>query len=243
MLRIDDADATKRVPGVVSDILETMQWLGITFDAGPTTVSEFDLNWSQQYRRKPAEDVLQWMRDNDLVYACRCSRMDVRRVSPTGVYPGTCRDQRIPLDEPNVAWRWRLPEHASLDVNDYWMGACAINLHHTLNDPTVRLRNGVPSYNLVSVTDDIHFGITHIVRGSDLLVATACQLLLSRSVPMLEAFTAIRIHHHGLVLGPNNTKLSKSQGATELRALRAAGLRVADIEAVTDTIWEGINRP
>jgi glutamyl/glutaminyl-tRNA synthetase len=238
LLRIDDADATKRVPGVVEDILDTMQWLGIAFDAGPTTVSDFNLKWSQQHRRNPAEKALQWMRDHDLVYACRCSRADVRRVSPTGVYPGTCRNQRISLDEPNVAWRWRLPEDSSVTINDQWRGSCTVDLHRTLNDPTVRLRNGTAAYNLVSITDDILFGITHVVRGSDLLVATACQMMLSSSVPMLEPFSAIRMFHHDLVLGPNNIKLSKSQGATELRALRAAGLTVEAVEkAAADVMY------
>jgi glutamyl/glutaminyl-tRNA synthetase len=88
-------------------------------------------------------------------------------------------------------------------------GKVEIDLAETAGDFTVRRRDGIPAYQIASLTDDVHFGITHIVRGEDLLPSTAAQLFLAEKLG-LTSFLQSKFLHHALITDESGQKLSKS---------------------------------
>src|SRR5690606_24923421 len=93
LLRIDDLDAPRIRPAYISDIFETLRWLGITPDSGPTDEAGFSAAYSQQGRLPQYRRLLDDLAATGKVFACTCSRAEVHRHSSDGQYPGTCRDK------------------------------------------------------------------------------------------------------------------------------------------------------
>ncbi len=106
-----------------------------------------------------------------------------------------------------------------------------------MRDPVLRQRNGRPAYQIASLADDVDFGIDLIVRGADLLPSTACQLLLAELLG-LTAFTRTRFIHHPLITALDGTKLSKSDGASSLKAMREAGIAPDALHAQADALFD-----
>ena len=122
-----------------------------------------------------------------------------------------------------------------------------VDLALTMGDPVVRHRlsgeaRGRVSYQIASLADDLDFGITHVVRGADLLPSTACQLHLAKLLG-LKTFESISFHHHELELGPNGEKLSKSEGATSLSSMRARGVSPKILHRQADKMVEKLLNP
>lgn len=200
-LRIDDLDNERNRTEYLEDILDTFDWLGLDWD-GPYSDTFQGLiyqtaNWPR-YRA-----VLDRLRDRNLLFACRKSRRDLEPFG--GDYPNEFREQNLSLDDPDVAWRIKTP--ANFPLPDF----------------VVRRRDGIPAYQIASYADDLHFGITHIVRGADLEDSTRAQQYLAE-VLNEDKFLKINFLHHPLVLGASGEKLSKSAGADSLKAMREAGL-------------------
>ncbi len=200
-LRIDDLDNERNRTEYLEDILDTFDWLGLDWD-GPYSDTFQGLiyqtaNWPR-YRA-----VLNRLRDLDLLFACRKSRRDLEPFG--GHYPIEFREQNLSLDDPDVAWRIKTP--ANFPLPDF----------------VVRRRDGIPAYQVASFSDDLHFGITHIVRGADLEDSTRAQQYLAEVLDD-DKFLKINFLHHPLVLGANGEKLSKSAGADSLKSMREAGL-------------------
>lgn len=195
LLRIDDADPNMVHPEGVADIVDTLAWLGITLDRQLP---------SQQTRYARYQMVLDELERGEHLYACDCTRSHIRAASPTGEYLGTCRDRGLPLDTTGSSLRCRM--------------------YGTVADPIVRGKNGIPAYHIASLCDDVDAGITHIIRGTDLEVASRVQQQIVGLAPSLTSFGSTTIHHHPLIVGPDGKKLSKSVESTALRTLRAAGL-------------------
>ena len=211
-LRIDDLDAARTREAYLADIRETIKWL-LPADLAGRILSD---GVRQSTRLAAYREVLEGLRQNALVFACSCSRRQLaaaRRAGGVDVndYPGTCRDRRIPLDAPDVAWRMR--------------GSGAV----------VRQKDRQPSYQLASLTDDVTSGVTHLVRGADLRDSTAIQRVLAEALtpplpvrtpadwPDFGRFAGVHTYHHPLLTDAAGAKLSKSDGADSLRALRADG--------------------
>jgi glutamyl-tRNA synthetase len=110
-----------------------------------------------------------------------------------------------------------------------------------MGDFVVRKKDGDPAYQLSSVVDDLHFGVTAVVRGMDLLPSTAAQLYLA-SVLKEDVFLQLRFFHHPLLLDGAGEKLSKSQGAGSLQAWREAGHSPARL-LDTAARWLGLTQP
>lgn len=199
-LRVDDLDSDRKRPEYLEDIVDTLQWLQLDWDAlpasGPSTLYQSD-NIPRYF------EVLEQLRARDLLFACRKSRRDLEPFG--GQYPAEFRDQGLSLDDPDVAWRIKTP--ANFPLPDF----------------VVRRRDGIPAYQIASYADDLHFGITHIVRGADLEDSTRAQQYLAEVLDD-DKFLKINFLHHPLVLGANGEKLSKSAGADSLKAMREAGL-------------------
>ncbi|HRI61100.1 MAG TPA: glutamate--tRNA ligase family protein [Saprospiraceae bacterium] len=223
LLRIDDLDAERKRPEYVADIFERLRWLGLDWDEGPglvqseamtsshrltTAIADFEQNWSQHRRLPLYFNVLEKLRDTGLLFACRKSRRDLEPFD--GAYPPEFRDQNLHLDDPDVAWRIQTPP-------DFPMP-----------DFVVRRRDALPAYQVASLVDDIHFGISHIIRGEDLEASTRAQRFLAECLGET-TFLQIQFLHHPLITDERGEKLSKSMGATSLKAMQEGGAGVEPV--------------
>jgi len=246
-LRIDDLDAERVRPAYVEDIFRSLEWLGITWDEGPSGPADQYAKWSQQRRLARYKELVDELSQGGHLYGCICTRSQLRTVTTDERYPGSCRQAGHTLDQPECTLRLRIPEGAVVKVNTLQGEVLEVDLANTMGDPVVRHRmssqaSGRASYQIASLADDLDFGITHIVRGADLLPSTACQLHLAQLLG-LKAFEAVRFHHHALVLGSSGQKLSKSEGATSLRSMQALGTSPKILQRQADTMVEKLLNP
>jgi glutamyl/glutaminyl-tRNA synthetase len=111
LLRIDDLDAQRMRPEYVEDMFKTLDWLGLNWDEGPFSTEDFHKNWSQHTRLDSYEKALNALVETGDLYACNCSRKDIRLNSTNGLYPNTCRKNRLnpslktQIRDKNTAWR------------------------------------------------------------------------------------------------------------------------------------------
>jgi len=194
-LRIDDLDADRKRPEYVQDIFDSLEWLQLDWTGEPVFQSE-------KARNPQYINLLNQLREQNLLFACQKSRRDLEAFGDK--YPFEFRNQGLDLDRPDVAWRIKTPQNFPIP------------------DFVVRRRDGIPAYQVASLADDLEMGITHIVRGQDLKTSTIAQRFLAESISA-DNFLKINFLHHPLVLGEGGDKLSKSAGATSLRAMRDAG--------------------
>jgi len=239
LLRIDDLDAPRVRPEYVEDIFRSLEWLGIAWDEGPSGPEDLAANWSQRLRLPRYHTLLAALREKGVLYACDCSRSVLRQASLDGRYPGTCRDRGLPLDTPDRAWRLRVPDDAAIAIPPLIGSERMVRLADAMGDPVLRQRDGMPAYQIASLADDVDHGITFIVRGEDLLISSACQLHLA-SLPGLEGFLRTRFLHHPLLLGEDGHKLSKSDGASSLKAMREAGRSPDALHRQADRLLEDL---
>lgn len=156
-----------------------------------------------------------------LVYGCRCSRQDLAGAADPGAeprYPGTCASLGLPPGD-GVTWRLRMAPGVET-FDDLLLGAQRQDPAAQCGDMAIRDRLGNWSYQFVAGVDDHLQGITLVVRGRDLLASTGRQIRLGR---LLGRRLPARFAHHGLVMKSATQKLSKSDGDTGVRDLRAAG--------------------
>ncbi len=225
-LRIDDLDAARRRPEYIADIFESLNWLGIEWQAGPRDAADFERNWSQTLRREHYNKALQSLIDRKLVFACECSRKNLR--AHNGRYPAVCQDKKIPPDRPETSLRLLVPAASRIEFTDEHSGRQTVDLGRVTGSFVVRRRDGLPAYHLASLIDDITYKITYIVRGVDLLHSTAAQLYLAEKTGDAQ-FGKIIFLHHELLPDELGRKLSKSEGASSLKAMRNAGMTGEDL--------------
>ncbi|KAA0182400.1 tRNA glutamyl-Q(34) synthetase GluQRS [Cupriavidus gilardii] len=223
LVRIEDIDYPRCVRDADRQILQTLDRLGLHPDEEPV--------W-QSRREAMYADALHRLEAAGLVYPCGCSRKEiadslrhVRERHHTLAYPGTCRNGlhgKLPR-----AWRVRVPDGgaALLCFDDRWQGRQCQDLATELGDFVLRRADGLWAYQLAVVVDDGLQGITHIVRGADLLDSTPRQIHLQR----LLGLPTPAYLHVPVVVNEIGEKLSKQTGAeaidalAPLEALRAAG--------------------
>ncbi|MEJ8801182.1 glutamate--tRNA ligase family protein [Pontibacter sp. H249] len=239
VLRIDDIDNTRFRPEYLQDIFDTLDFMGIDYDEGPRTPLEFEQHYSQHLRLPQYEDLLNLLAEKNRVYACPCSRSQIAAVSPEGLYPRTCRDVQLPLEAPEAAWRVRIPDDTVIGFRDQLLGNCAVALALEMPDFVVRRKDRIPSYQIVSLCDDLQTGINLVVRGEDLMLSTAAQLFLAEQVGAT-AFTNAQFVHHPIILTSEGNKLSKSDDALSINEMRQAGLKTKDLwQKIATTLgWE-----
>jgi glutamyl-tRNA synthetase len=228
LLRIDDLDRDRINTVFVQDIFDTLDFMGIPWDEGPRDFKEYGQEWSQLHRMDIYRKALQQLRDTGAVFACSCSRAQIRAISPDDTYPGTCRDKQIPLNQPDVTWRLKTDELEKLNIKTYPSKITSTVLPTTMRDFVLRKKDGYPAYQLASLLDDVHFGVDLIVRGEDLWPSTLAQHYLSGCLGA-DAFRDSTFYHHPLLMAQENAKLSKSAGATSVRYLRQACKKPGDI--------------
>lgn len=222
MLRIDDADVSRLREEYVVNIFETLRWLGIRWEIGPQNPSEFYHTWSQHHRKHRYVEVLQQMRESGNLFACMCTRSQIRNADESMTYHGTCLEARHSFDADQVSWRLRTPESIALPF------------------VVVRQKDGNPAYNLASVVDDVDFAITHIVRGLDLTPASEVQTFMAGITPALAPFIKTNIEHHPLITDSTGKKLSKTSGDASTQSLQRSGITP---EEIFTTVAAMIHRP
>lgn len=211
-LRIDDADAQRRRPEYVSDIFEVLDWLGVDWQIGPRDPADLDAAWSQTLRIDRYREALVAARDLGApIYACRCTR-SMLSGPPAGGCPGGCRHADHDHVHGETALRLHIPRGTTRMVE-----GSAVDVAATIGDVVVWRRDDLPAYHLTSVVDDVDLGVTHIVRGADLVESTAVQQVIAEDFGLASYLTATFIHH-GLLTDTDGAKLSKSQlgGASPL---------------------------
>jgi glutamyl-Q tRNA(Asp) synthetase len=211
LLRMEDIDLPRNVPGAAEQILRTLESCGLCWD-GPV---------EYQSRRTPLYDAaLRRLRDQGDAFGCCCSRKEAGE----GVYSGACR-AGLPAGREARAWRVRVPA-ATVGFDDRRAGPFAQDLAGAVGDFVVRRADGLFAYQLAVVVDDEDQRITDVVRGEDLLDSTPRQILLQR----LLGYATPRYLHLPLALNESGEKLSKQTRAPAAgkeslpRALRFLGL-------------------
>ena len=210
IVRMEDLDEPRSVPGAADDILATLTRLGMHSDE--------PVVW-QSRRHALYEQALASLTARGLVYPCGCTRREIAdsltRVHArhsTLAYPGTCRDGLH--GKTARAWRLRVPDGdaARMRFEDRWLGTQIQDLATEVGDFVLKRADGQWAYQLAVVVDDQLQGITDIVRGADLLDSTARQIYLQAC---LGAPTP-RYLHVPLVMADDGEKLSKQNGAAPL---------------------------
>lgn len=213
LLRIEDVDTPRNVPGAADAILRTLEAFGFVWD-GPLLY---------QSRRVAAyEAALDVLRGQGLLYPCACSRSEIAAaasrtaVDGGAVYPGTCRDGLRPGAEAR-AWRLRVDD-AVVVFEDRLQGVVEQRLAEQVGDFVLRRADGIHAYQLAVVVDDASQGITDIVRGADLLASTPRQLWLQQCL----GYPRPGYAHLPVATNPAGEKWSKQTLAPALAAGKAA---------------------
>lgn len=216
VLRIEDTDHERSTEESITEILESMRWLGLDWDEGPYRQTERQEIYSAK--------VDQLLRESK-AYRCYCTQeeLDQKRVEAQkkGLkpkYDGTCRERTDqPEGAPSVV-RFKAPLEGSIVVEDLLRGKVVFDIAE-LDDLILQRTDGSPTYNFVVVVDDADMGITHVVRGDDHLSNTPRQCLLYDAL----GFPRPRFAHISMILGQDKARLSKRHGATSALAYRDMG--------------------
>jgi glutamyl/glutaminyl-tRNA synthetase len=230
-LRIDDVDRERTNKLYVQDIFDTLNFLEIPWDEGPGDMQQFDAEYSQTHRLPLYAAALDQLKASGHIFACTCSRTEVRARNADNRYTGTCRERNLSCDTANVSWRLRTDLDKPLALRNIHGNNIATTLPPIMTDFAVRKRDGFPGYQLTSLIDDMHFGVDMVVRGEDLWASTLAQQYLALELDM-PAFSNVLFYHHPLLLDENGLKLSKSLGATSVQYFRKQHKKPADIYAL-----------
>jgi glutamyl-Q tRNA(Asp) synthetase len=219
LVRLEDLDAPRVVPGAADEILRSLERYGLTWDGEVVF---------QSRRLARYDAALEILLKRKMAYACACSRADLARAAsapdradpiPPGVYPGRCRSG-LPPGKATRAVRFRVPAGV-FPFEDLVLGSCSEDVAASVGDFVVKRADGPFAYQLAVVVDDAAQDVTEVVRGADLLDSTARQIALQKALGLPTPAYA----HLPLVLGPDGKKLGKRDGALPLETLDEARLR------------------
>lgn len=206
LVRIEDLDPPREVPGASRMILTTLEKYGFEWDGEVLF---------QSHRHDIYLEVLDMLQREGLTYRCGCSRKQIAERSresglPPGVYPGTCRTRQVPHRQQHAIRL--LTEGQQVKFEDAQQGARVQDIEREVGDFVLRRADGLFAYQLAVVVDDALQDITHIVRGSDLLDSTPRQIALQR----LLGYTTPEYRHLPVAVNADGQKLSKQTFAPAL---------------------------
>jgi len=218
-LRIDDLDDPRVERSAVEDIFVQLEWLGIKYDSGPSGPDELFSKFSQRFRMDLYHESLELLRKSGRLFACECSRSEIREISSNGNYPGTCRNKKLNLLKGNQTWRILVPVQTLVCLKTFTNKIEKIDVSREMADFVIKRRDGLPAYQLASIMDDLELGVNLVVRGYDLRSSTGAQLYLAKCLND-SIFPETRFVHHVLQTDDAGDKLSKSKGAHSIQMLR-----------------------
>jgi glutamyl/glutaminyl-tRNA synthetase len=214
LLRIDDLDQERVRPQYVENIFRTLEWLGLDWDLGPSSIQQFEKEYSQLQRMELYEAALKKLENEGAVFGCDCSRKQVKKLIEVHNYEGICQYKNLDLNAHDISWRLKTNGMAVVKMKRYKQELIAKELPYSQSHFVVRRRDGVPAYHLASVVDDVYFGVNMIVRGEDLFESSVAQLYLAEKMG-LTAFSEAEFFHHPLIMD-GGVKLSKSQQSSSV---------------------------
>ncbi|HJU70978.1 MAG TPA: tRNA glutamyl-Q(34) synthetase GluQRS [Paucimonas sp.] len=240
LVRIEDIDEARTVAGSADAILHALSALGMRPDG--------DVVWQSRRKSLYAAAFAQL---SDRIYPCGCSRREIAdshigvAADGSAVYSGICRNG-LPAGKAARAWRIRVPQAGQEDecivFEDRWQGTVSQHLAVEAGDFVLKRADGFWAYQLAVVVDDADQGVTHVVRGADLLDSTPRQIYLQH----LLRLSTPRYLHVPVVANASGEKLSKQTGARALdltaplhtlqEAARFLGLTVNDAQSL-DEFW------
>ncbi len=227
VLRNEDLDRSRCKPEFVSAMLEDLRWFGFEWQEGPDLGGPF-APYNQSERYSLYHDALSKLEQNGHIYPCTCSRKDLQSAARAPhaeddeepIYPGTCRGKsKSQVGNRKFCWRLRVPDGETISFVDANFGSQQFIAGKDFGDFVVWRNDDVPSYQLACVVDDAVMEITEVVRGADLLVSTARQLLLHRAL----GITPPQFYHCELMTDEAGIRLAKRHEALSLRTLRLRG--------------------
>jgi len=229
ILRNEDLDSTRFKMEFVGTMLEDLRWFGFAWSEGPDAGGKF-APYNQSERMNFYRAALEKLRTGNFIYPCTCSRKDIQQAvsAPHAgddelIYPGTCRNKKLSAlnSQPSTrfAWRFRVPDGETISFADENCGEQKFIAGKDFGDFIVWRGDDVPAYQLACVVDDAAMQITEVVRGADLLVSTARQILLYRALGLPPP----RFFHCALMLDEKGVRLAKRHDALSLRKLRELG--------------------
>lgn len=214
MLRIDDLDAARCDPAHIDTIRHQLEAHALAWD-GPV--------YRQSQAGSRYREALATLRQADSIYGCDCTRRRLREHALAGsfgpVYDGRCAHRHLLTEAPDsaLALRMRVPP-GEAQLTDDWHGALAANQRADIGDFVLQRRDGIPGYALASAVDEAAMGITHVVRGSDLLHATFMHWCVLDALGL----PCPRSRHGPLLVRADGAKLSKQNHAAPLATEIAA---------------------
>ena len=211
LVRIEDLDRSRVVPGSEEEILRALERFGLVWDGTPVRQSE---------RLHLYATAVEQLRRSGVAFDCGCSRAEIQRAASAPapgeeqlVYPGACR-AGLPDGRTARAVRFRVPA-GPITFDDRIAGRITEDVAGSVGDFVIRRADGPFAYQLAVVVDDAEQGITQVVRGGDLLASTGRQIALQRAleIPLPE------YAHLPMIVGPDASKLGKRDGALPLPLL------------------------
>jgi glutamyl-Q tRNA(Asp) synthetase len=210
LLRVEDLDTPRVVPGIADDMMRTLEILGFRWDGEVLY---------QSRRTEIYREALELLLRRGDAYPCACSRAEIARIATAphsgeegSAYPGTCRNG-LPEGRNARSVRVRVGPDP-ITFHDGVMGDVCGNLHTSGGDFVVKRADGPFAYQLAVVVDDRESEVTQVVRGADLINSTPRQIHLQR----LLGYPTPSYFHLPLVTGPGGAKLSKRDAAVSLVA-------------------------
>ena len=231
VLRIEDTDVERSAAEYEKSLIDDLRWLGLDWDEGPDTGGNFG-PYRQSQRLDFYEKHTQKLLKEGKAYHCFCLPEEIekerKKAIASGkmpVYGGKCRS--ISLEEARrkinsgdqAAIRLRTPGKGMLSYDDIVRGTLRFDLN-LVGDPVIVRSNGLPAYNYAVVVDDSLMKITHVIRGEDHISNTPRQLLVYEAL----SFPPPRFAHLSMVMGKDNTRLSKRHGATAVDQFEKDGV-------------------
>ncbi len=225
LLRIEDLDGPRVKAGAGQAAVDDLRWLGLDWDDGP------DLQSNRAAAHAAA--VARLLADGH-AYPCVCTRREVDAAASAphaedgaSVYPGTCRGRFATVADATTAAgrpaaiRFRVPRGPVGWTDDLAGPQHYPDVAARLGDFVIAKADGTAAYQLAVVVDDAAAGVTHVVRGDDLLDSTPRQILLYRALGLADAVPAYA--HLPLIVGPDGRRLAKRHGDSRLASYRDRG--------------------
>jgi glutamyl-tRNA synthetase len=242
LLRIEDLDGPRVKRGADQEAIEDLRWLGLDWDEGPV----YQSRRAGEYRR-----AVEALLASGQAYPCICTRKEVELAASAphaedgaAVYPGTCRDRFASVEDARraaggrePAIRFRVAERAIVEWRDQVRGEMRCDVPRELGDFVIAKADGTAAYQLAVVVDDAAMGVTHVVRGDDLIDSTPRQILVYRA---LGHAALVPVYFHvPLVVGADGRRLAKRHGDTRLSYYRSRGVTAERLLALLGR-WIGV---
>ena len=234
LLRMEDLDPPREVPGAADDILRTLEAFGLTWDGEVVCQSD---------RHALYSEALESLKRDGHAFGCICTRKDLASTAVDGLYPGTCKAGLAKGETPR-SWRFDMPK-AVQRWEDHGRGPSSV-AGDSMGDFVLKRADGHWAYHLAVVVDDADQGVTHVVRGADLWTSTAAHMALQQ---------AMNLHtpeyvHVPLVKNDLGQKLSKQTRAQPVsprdaanvlaKACQALGQPIPDVDAPHAMLQEAL---